>query len=133
MLMLMLANANDLSLSLSLSLSLQVEALIAEHANCTMLNVSGHTPLDLACQNGHANVSHSARFINSKKIHILLQVYTSIPYHIMWMVSIHCAMHACVKPDNKNQKLGRLGDIEFVVDYASTIALDIVLKFHKEW
>ena len=34
----------------------QVEALIAEHANCTMLNVSGQTPLDVACQNGHAQV-----------------------------------------------------------------------------
>ena len=42
-------------LSPSLSL-LQVEALTSENANCTMLNVSGHTPLDLACQGGHAQV-----------------------------------------------------------------------------
>lgn len=34
----------------------QVETLVAENANCTMLNVSGHTPLDLACQSGHAQV-----------------------------------------------------------------------------
>ena len=34
----------------------QVEVLISENANCTMLNVSGHTPLDLACQNGHPQV-----------------------------------------------------------------------------
>ena len=27
-----------------------------ENANCTMLNVSGYTPLDLACQSGHAQV-----------------------------------------------------------------------------
>ena len=33
-----------------------MEALVSEGANCTMLNVSGHTPLDLACQNGHAQV-----------------------------------------------------------------------------
>ena len=33
-----------------------------------------------------------------------------------------------VKPGNKNQKLGTLGDFEFVVDYASTISLDIVFK-----
>ena len=38
-----------------------------------------------------------------------------------------------VKPGNKNQKLGTLSDFEFVVDYASTISLDIVFKFHKEW
>ena len=37
--------------------NLQVEVLISENANCTMLNVSGHTPLDLACQNGHPQVS----------------------------------------------------------------------------
>ena len=37
------------------------------------------------------------------------------------------------KPGNKNQKLGTLGYFEFVVDYASTISLDIVFKFHKEW
>ena len=55
-----------LSLSLSPTPSLQVEALIAEHANCTMLNVSGHTPLDLACQNGHANVSYSPDTIPRK-------------------------------------------------------------------
>jgi len=36
---------------------LQVEALVSENANCTMLNVSGHTPLDLACQGGHAQVT----------------------------------------------------------------------------
>lgn len=35
----------------------QVEALVSENANCTMLNVSGHTPLDLACQGGHAQVT----------------------------------------------------------------------------
>ena len=34
----------------------KVEALVSENANCTMLNVSGHTPLDLACQSGHAQV-----------------------------------------------------------------------------
>ena len=34
----------------------KVEALVLENANCTMLNVSGHTPLDLACQSGHAQV-----------------------------------------------------------------------------
>ena len=33
-----------------------------------------------------------------------------------------------VKPGNKNQKLGMLGDFEFVVDNASTISLDIVFK-----
>ena len=33
-----------------------------------------------------------------------------------------------MKPDNKNQKLGTLGDFEFVVDYASTISLDTVFK-----
>ena len=51
-------------------------------------------------------------------------------------------MHACmgiiiiiinvwdqhVKPSNKNQNLGTLGDFEFVVDYASTISLDSVFK-----
>ena len=36
--------------------------------------------------------------------------------------------HKNVKPGNKNQKLGTLGDFEFVVDYASTISLDIVFK-----
>ena len=34
----------------------KVETLVSENANCTMLNVSGHTPLDLACQSGHAQV-----------------------------------------------------------------------------
>ncbi len=34
-----------------------MDALIAEHSNCTMLNVSGQTPLDVACQNGHAQVN----------------------------------------------------------------------------
>ena len=34
----------------------QVESLIREHAKCTMLNVSGQTSLDLACQNGHTDV-----------------------------------------------------------------------------
>ena len=29
---------------------------MTENANCTMLNVSGHTPIDLACQSGHAQV-----------------------------------------------------------------------------
>ena len=33
-----------------------------------------------------------------------------------------------VKPGNKNQKLGTLGDFEFVVDYASMISLDTVFK-----
>ena len=33
-----------------------------------------------------------------------------------------------VKPGNKNQKLGTIGDFEFVVDYASMISLDIVFK-----
>ena len=36
---------------------MQVEALIGEQGNCTMLNVSGQTPLDVACQNGRAQVS----------------------------------------------------------------------------
>ena len=45
----------------------QVETLVAENANCTMLNVSGHTPLDLACQSGHA------------------QVYTCIYTHILYV------------------------------------------------
>ena len=37
-----------------------------------------------------------------------------------------------VKPSNKNQKFGSLGDSEFVVDYAS-ISLDTVFKiFSKE-
>ena len=36
-----------------------MEALVSENANCTMLNVSGHTPLDLACQGGHAQVVNS--------------------------------------------------------------------------
>ncbi len=26
------------------------------HSNCTILNASGHTPLDLACQSGHSQV-----------------------------------------------------------------------------
>ena len=30
-----------------------------------------------------------------------------------------------MKPGNKNQKLGTLDDFEFVVDYVSTISLDI--------
>ena len=34
-------------------------------------------------------------------------------------------VHAYVKPGNK---LGTLGDFEFVVDYASTTSLDIVFK-----
>ena len=33
-----------------------------------------------------------------------------------------------VKPGNKNRKLGMLGDFEFVVDYDSTISLDIAFK-----
>ena len=37
-------------------------------------------------------------------------------------------VYTCVKPGNKNQKLGTLGDFEFVVDYGSTISLDIVFK-----
>jgi len=37
-------------------LCLQVEALIVAHSNCTVLNSSGLTPLDLACQNGHSQV-----------------------------------------------------------------------------
>ena len=44
---------------------------------------------------------------------------------------IHAPLHppfACVKPGNKNQKLGTLGDFEFVVDYASMISLDTVFK-----
>ena len=40
-----------------------------------------------------------------------------------------------MKPNYKNQKLGTLGDFEFVVDYASMISLDTILflKFHKEY
>ncbi len=38
---------------------LQVEALIASQANATGFNVSGHTPLDLASEHGHANVSNT--------------------------------------------------------------------------
>ena len=37
-------------------------------------------------------------------------------------------VHTDVKPGNKNQKLGTLGDFEFVVDYASMISLDTVFK-----
>ena len=37
----------------------------------------------------------------------------------------------CVKPGKKNQKLGTLGDFEFVVDYASTISLDIAFKISQ--
>ena len=33
-----------------------MEYLVREHAKCTIVNVSGQTPLDLACQNGHGAV-----------------------------------------------------------------------------
>ena len=35
----------------------QVEALTAHQANCTILNTNGQTPLDVACQQGHTQVS----------------------------------------------------------------------------
>ena len=35
-------------------------------------------------------------------------------------------LYDIVKPGNKDQKLGTLGDFEFVVDYASMISLDII-------
>ena len=38
-----------------------------------------------------------------------------------------------MKPGNKNQMLGMLSEFEFVVDYASMMSLDTVIKFHKEW
>ena len=44
------------------------------------------------------------------------------------MCSLIKSWPTCVKPGNKNQKLGTLADFEFVVDYASTISLDIVFK-----
>ncbi len=43
--------------------ALQVEALIASQANATGFNVSGHTPLDLASEHGHANVSDTMRIV----------------------------------------------------------------------
>ena len=35
-----------------------------------------------------------------------------------------------VKPSNKNQKVGTLGDFEVVIDYAS---ISLHSLFHKEW
>ena len=32
----------------------------------------------------------------------------------------------CMKPSNKNRKLGTLDDFEFVVDYASMISLETI-------
>jgi hypothetical protein len=80
-----------LSLSLCLCLcpvpppSLQVEALIAEHANCTMLNVSGNTPLDLACQNGHANVSYPPGYIPRISSKSICRQYLQYAYHVVYM------------------------------------------------
>ena len=46
-----------------------------------------------------------------------------------WQLYAYASVHyTCVKPGNKNQKLGTLDDFEFVVDYASTISLDIIFK-----
>ena len=33
-----------------------MEYLVRDHAKCTLVNVSGQSALDLACQNGHSSV-----------------------------------------------------------------------------
>ena len=56
--------------------NLQVEVLISENANCTMLNVSGHTPLDLACQNGHPQVSGPHYQLSGRRARALITLCT---------------------------------------------------------
>ena len=63
------------------------------------------------------------RLVAMAHVHIML-LYVAI--HLFSCEST--CTYACVKPGSKSQKLGTLGDFEFVVDYSSTISLDIVFK-----